>query len=128
MKLLLDTHAPLWALSDVEIMAPRLRALIEDPGNAVLSSVVSLWEIVVKARIGKLDGDVGEIAAAANATGMELLSISLAHLKRLQTLPAHHRDPFDHLLIAQALQEDATFVSDDRHVAQYRVRHLRCSA
>lgn len=126
MKLLLDTHALLWALSDVEIMAPRLRALIEDPGNAVFFSVVSLWEIVVKARIGKLDGDVGEIAA--NAAGMELLSISLAYLKRLQTLPAHHRDPFDHLLIAQALQEDATFVSDDRHVAQYRVRHLRCSA
>jgi PIN domain nuclease of toxin-antitoxin system len=128
LKLLLDTHALLWGLADDNRLGPRTRGLIVDRGNQVLVSIVSLWEIAVKIRIGKLEGNVSAIAKAAVDGGMELLGISVTHLTTLRRLPSHHRDPFDHLLIAQAISEDATFVSDDRHVSRYDVRRLSCSA
>jgi PIN domain nuclease of toxin-antitoxin system len=127
LKLLLDTHALLWGLSGDSRLGPKTRDLIVDPGNEILFSIVSLWEIAVKIRIGKLEGQIEEIAKAAVVAGMDLLSISVAHLLTLKNLPSHHRDPFDHLLIAQAIVEDAIFVSDDRHVRRYGVRHLPCS-
>lgn len=127
MRLLLDTHALLWWLADDDRLGTRARALIEDPANDVLVSVVSLWEIVVKTRVGKLEADVVEIAAAVEGDGFALLGIGVPHLSALAALPARHRDPFDHLLIAQAVVEDATFVSDDRHVPNYPARFVRCS-
>ena len=111
MKLLLDTHTLLWWLSDDAPLGPRARALIEDPANTILVSIVSLWEIAVKRRIGKLDADLGEIIDAIPQEGFALLPIAPAHLVALVNLPMHHRDPFDHLLIAQAMIEDAAFVS-----------------
>ena len=104
-----------------------MRDLIEDPGNDVLVSVVSLWEIVVKVRVGKLEADVREIADAVERERFALLDISTAHLRTLAELPMHHRDPFDHLLIAQALAEDTTFLSEDRNAARYQIRLLTCS-
>ncbi len=103
------------------------RELIEDPGNDVLISVVSLWEIVVKVRIGKLQADIKEIADAVQREGFALLDISTAHLLTLAGLPTHHRDPFDHLLIAQAIAEDAIFISEDRNTPHYPVRFTTCS-
>lgn len=127
MRLLLDTHALLWWLADDRRLGARARALIENPANDVLVSVASLWEIVVKARVGKLEADVADIAAAVKRGGFALLGISVAHLAALAALPARHRDPFDHLLTAQAIAEDATFVSDDRHVPDYLASYIRCS-
>jgi PIN domain nuclease of toxin-antitoxin system len=126
-KLLLDTHALLWWLADDDRLGTRARALIEDPINDVLVSLASLWEIVVKVRVGKLEADVEEVAAAVDRDGFALLGIGVAHLTALATLPARHRDPFDHLLIAQAIAEDAIFVSDDRHVPDYPVKLAPCS-
>lgn len=127
MKLLLDTHALLWWLEDDGRLGARARSLIEEPTNDVLVSVASLWEIVVKLRVRKLEADIGDIAAAVQQDGFALLDIRVAHLLSLAALPAHHRDPFDHLLIAQAIAEDAAFVSDDRHVPAYPVRTIPCS-
>ena len=127
MKLLLDTHALLWWLSDDKQLGARARALIEDPGNDVLVSVVSLWEIAVKIRVGKLEADVGEIAGVIEREGLTLVGIGISHLLTLMGLPKHHRDPFDHLLMAQAIVEDASFVSGDRHVAGYPVRAIGCA-
>ena len=127
MKLLLDTHALLWWLDDDDRLGPPARALIEDPANDVLISVASLWEIVVKVRLGKLEADIAEVAAAVEQDGFALLDLGVAHLVALAALPARHRDPFDHLLIAQAVAEDATFLPDDRHVPDYPVRLVRCS-
>jgi PIN domain nuclease of toxin-antitoxin system len=127
MKILLDTHALLWWLADDERLGPQARELIEDPGNDVLVSVVSLWEIVVKIRVGKLEADIKEIADAIQQQEFAFLNISIAHLLTLTDLPAHHRDPFDHLLIAQAIAEDATFISEDRHAPKYSVRFVTCS-
>lgn len=127
MKILLDTHALLWWLTDDGRLGRQARELVEDPGNEVLISTVSLWEIAVKIRVGKLEADIMQITDAVQQDGFALLDIRVAHLLTLVGLPLHHRDPFDHLLIAQAITEDATFMSEDRNTAQYPVRSLTCS-
>lgn len=127
MKLLLDTHALLWWLADDRQLGRRARELVEDPANDVLVSMVSLWEIAVKIRIGKLEADVGEITDAVQREGFIMLDIGVAHLLTLAGLPMHHRDPFDHLLIAQAIVEDATLVSEDSNVGRYAARIVTCS-
>ncbi|WPE24311.1 type II toxin-antitoxin system VapC family toxin [Shinella zoogloeoides] len=127
MRLLLDTHTLLWWLNDDEKLGARARDLIGDPANDVLVSAVSLWEITVKLRIGKLDADIEEILAILPDQGFQRLDISDAHLVALAGLPVHHRDPFDHLLIAQAFAEDAHFVSEDQNVPLYGVPFLTCS-
>lgn len=127
MRLLLDTHALLWWLADDGQLGARAREPIADPGNDVLVSIASLWEILVKRRVGKLEADIGEIADAIGRDGFTLLGIGIAHLRTLAGLPMHHRDPFDHLLIAQAIAEDAAFVSADRHAALYPVQVIPCA-
>ena len=127
MRLLLDTHALLWWLADDRQLGPKARKLIEDPGNDVLVSVVSLWEIVVKVRVGKLEAEITDVTDAVSREGFLLLDIRPTHLRTLARLPMHHRDPFDHLLIAQAIGESAIFVSDDRHTSRYPVGLIACA-
>ncbi|ANK88424.1 PilT domain-containing protein (plasmid) [Rhizobium phaseoli] len=127
MRLLLDTHALLWWLNDDEKLGNHARRLIGDPENDVLVSAVSLWEITVKLRIGKLDADIEEIVAILPDQGFDRLDISDAHLIALAALPLHHRDPFDHLLMAQAVAEGAYLVSDDQNVALYGIPFVTCS-
>ncbi|WP_416067711.1 type II toxin-antitoxin system VapC family toxin [Rhizobium sp. ZK1] len=127
MRLLLDTHALLWWLNDDEKLGNHARRLIGDDGNDVLVSAVSLWEITVKLRIGKLDADIEEILAILPDQGFDRLDITDAHLIALAVLPLHHRDPFDHLLMAQAVAEGAHFVSQDQNVALYGIPFVTCS-
>ena len=124
MKLLLDTHALLWWLADDPQLGPRTRGLIEDPANDVLVSIASLWEIAVKLRVGKLHADLDAIMDAAKHEGFVILGITPGHLLALAKLPMHHRDPFDHLLIAQAITENAVFLSEDSHAAKYPVQTI----
>jgi len=126
-KLLLDTHALLWWLSDDSQLGPHVRGLVADPANEILVSVVSLWEIQVKVGVGKLTAELQDILREIEAQAFELLPTKPAHLVRLGTLPAHHRDPFDRLLIAQAIVEGAIFISEDRYVADYPVEFVTCS-
>jgi len=126
-KLLLDTHALLWWLADDKQIGHDARELVADPGNDILISVVSLWEIAVKIRIGKLQADIKEVIDAIQHQGFTILGIDTTHLLTLAGLPMHHRDPFDHLLIAQAIAEDATFMSEDRNIARYSARIVTCS-
>ena len=127
MRLLLDTHALLWWLADDAQLGSQAWELIEDPGNDVVVSVASLWEIVIKVRIGKLVADIEAIARSIGRQGFVVLDVATSHLLALAGLPMHHRDPFDHLLIAQAIAEDATFVTADRNASRYPVRLLNCS-
>jgi PIN domain nuclease of toxin-antitoxin system len=129
LKLLLDTHALLWWLADDARLGDQARDLIADPGHDVLISTVSLWEIVVKIRVGKLQADIDEISAAIERQGFTLLGISPVHLSTLSGLPLHpdHRDPFDHLLVAQAITEAATLVSADRNMPRYSVPLVSCA-
>jgi PIN domain nuclease of toxin-antitoxin system len=123
-RLLLDTHALLWWLSDDAALGPQARALIADPANDVLVSIASLWEIVVKVRVGKLDANIAAICAGVAAEGFVMLNILPAHLAALAALPAHHRDPFDHLLLAQAQVEALALVSADRQIRLYPVAQV----
>ncbi len=125
-KLLLDTHALIWWLEDSPRLGPCARDLIADPINQVLFSIVSLWEIAIKARLGKLHIDVELTNRAALSGGLDPLPISPAHLFALRALPTHHNDPFDHLLIAQSMIEGATLVSDDTRIARYDIELITC--
>ena len=127
MKLLLDTHILIWALSAQERLSEHVRSAIEDGGNDVLVSMASLWEIAIKQRLGKLKVDLSEMLAEVHQADFRLLGIAAEHLVALTTLPLHHRDPFDRLLIAQAITEDATLVSSDRAIRRYPVRVMRFS-
>jgi len=126
LKILLDTHVLLWWLAGDKQLGTQARDLIADPGNDILVSVASLWEIVVKRRVGKLQADVAEVSDAIERDGFSLLPISLANLAELTALPTHHRDPFDHLLIAQAISEQATLLSEDQNISKYPVQVLAC--
>ena len=116
MRLLLDTHILLWVLGEPQRIAPGIRRDIEDLSNAVLISAVCAWEIATKHAIGKLPLPESPEAlldrAVAELRGVEL-SISRRHALRSASLPPHHRDPFDRLLVAQALLEGATLVTAD---------------
>ena len=130
MKLLLDTHALLWWLADDQRLGAEARDLIADPANDILVSSASLWEIVVKVRIGKLKADVAAVTSSATAQGFIRLDIKPEHLAVLAGLPLHldHRHPFDHLLVAQAIAEGAHFLSDDRNAGRYPVTIVACSS
>lgn len=127
MKFLLDTHTLLFWLNDDDRLGPKARERIADPANDIFVSAASLWEIVVKTRIGKLEADIGEILEASERSGFLRLGIEPAHLAAFATLPAHHRDPFDHLLIAQAIAERAIFISADANAAKYPLEIVPCS-
>lgn len=124
LKLLLDTHILLWWLSDNPRLARNAGDQIAARSNQVLVSIVSLWEIVVKIRAKKLDADINDIERATGTSGFERLRIDFAHLTVLATLASHHRDPFDHLLVAQAISEKAVFVTHDRMIKRYPVEIL----
>jgi PIN domain nuclease of toxin-antitoxin system len=129
-RLLLDTHALLWFLVADRRLGARARDLIEAPGNTVMISIVSLWEIALKSRLGKLRINLGSVLDAVGQTDFERLDLKETHLRVLGRLPdvAEHRDPFDHLLIAQAQCEDLTFLSNDPWVRRYPIRFEPCSA
>lgn len=126
MKLLLDTHAVLWWLADDARLGSESRTRIEDRANEVLVSHVSLWEIAIKIGIGKLRLDIGEAVAAIRDRGIDELSLAPPHLVALAALERHHRDPFDHMLIAQAIVEGATLMTEDGRMRDYPVTTMRC--
>lgn len=123
MKLLLDTHILLWYLEGHHSLSEAQRLMIEDRRNQVAVSVASLWEMALKISLGKLElmDDLAAIEATLIQQGIHILPILTAHLQRLLSLPFHHRDPFDRLIIAQALAEEMTLVSDDTAFSAYPV-------
>ena len=124
MKLLLDTHTFIWWDADPARLSAAALALCSDPANQLVLSVTSLWEIQIKRQLGKLDlrQPLAEIVAQQRETnGVIVLPVGQAHVLALEDLPLHHRDPFDRLLVAQALVEDATLVSGDPVLQSYPV-------
>jgi PIN domain nuclease of toxin-antitoxin system len=121
MRLLLDTHVLLWALSSPKQLGKNARAAIEDPANDVLFSAVSIWEIAIKAALKRRDFQVTpeEIVAAALESGFTELPINSVAAAYTGQLPAHHRDPFDRLLIAQAVTEPAMLYTADPQLERY---------
>ena len=124
MRLLLDTHALLWVLSAPERLPPALRRRIRAGENEVYSSIASAWEIAIKVALKRLDFEVDSLADSLAASGIQALDVDLRHVARVAQLPLHHRDPFDRMLIAQALCESMTLVSRDRSLSKYGVELL----
>jgi PIN domain nuclease of toxin-antitoxin system len=124
LRLLLDTHIAIWAISAPDRLSPDVQAAIIDPDNDILVSVVALWEIAIKGSTSPRRGtDAMVPLAMASAefqeTGFSLLPIAIAHLLPVETMPFHHRDPFDRLMVAQARVEGLTFVTSDRALGVY---------
>ena len=124
MRLLLDTHVLLWWLRDDARLRPRARALIADSGVEVLVSIASAWEVSVKHRLGKLPESGACVVSEAVAEGFQVIPVEAAHVAALDALPrlGGHKDPFDHLLLAQAVAEGAALMTDDHVMRRYGVR------
>jgi PIN domain nuclease of toxin-antitoxin system len=121
--LLLDAHALLWWLEDNPELADSARRSINDPANDILVSAGTIWEIEAKRHLGKLESPTG-LVEALEAAGISTLPITAADAERAAALPAHHRDPFDRMLVAQAARLDATIATRDRAFALYDVAIL----
>jgi PIN domain nuclease of toxin-antitoxin system len=122
MKLQLDTHAFIWWDSDPSRFSTRALLLCQDEDSDLLLSVASVWEMQIKLQLGKLrlERPLAELVEAQRrANGVEVLPIQLEHVLALEQLPAHHKHPFDRLLLAQALVENLVIVSGDPMLASY---------
>ena len=127
MRLLLDTHAFLWWLAGDSGLSNLARSAIADEGNEIFVSVASAWEMATKHRIGKLPGlepIAADLEAAIAGQGFKALAITLRHGQVAGALPGSHRDPFDRMLIAQAMLEDFVLVSNEEPFDVYGVRRL----
>ncbi|HGF4014518.1 MULTISPECIES: type II toxin-antitoxin system VapC family toxin [Burkholderia] len=118
MRLLLDTHIFLWIATNDPRLSTRARRLISAADERFVSSA-SIWEAAIKAGLGKLDIDVGELIRAISASGIRELPVRAVHGAAVRDLPHHHRDPFDRLLVAQARHEPLRLVTADAHLARY---------
>ena len=127
MKYLLDTHAYLWQVDASPDLSQVARNVIADDASTVYLSIASLWEIAIKVSVGKLElvHTVLDLAVTIPAIyGYESLLIAPQHLVTLSQLPLHHRDPFDRLLVAQALVEELPLVSNDTALDDYDIERI----
>ena len=122
-RLLLDTHAFVWWLSDVSRLAAGTRAAIADPRNDVFVSAITGWEITVKRAKGRMTAP-DNLTALIEEKGFKHLALTFEHAEQAGNLPAHHRDPFDRFLIAQAQAEGLVLVTRDARIPLYDVRTL----
>jgi len=126
-RILLDTHAFLWWVEGDRSLPARARAVIADPDTECLLSMASAWEIAIKVALGKLRLVVPArryIVEHVAANGFRMLDIGIAHVGRIETLERHHGDPFDRLLVAQALEEAVPIVTADPVFRKYGVRRI----
>ncbi|MEJ0037187.1 MAG: type II toxin-antitoxin system VapC family toxin [Gammaproteobacteria bacterium] len=117
MRVLLDTHLLLWALGSPLKLSAETRKLVDT--SEVYVSAASIWEISIKAALGKLKADAAAVLAAIQPAGLSLLPITGEHAARVARLPAHHKDPFDRILIAQAVTEPMILLTNDKALERY---------
>jgi PIN domain nuclease of toxin-antitoxin system len=119
--ILMDTNAALWMIANSKRLSPQALETVLAPGNRLLISAVSLWEVAIKRSLGKLRAPADLSRRLAALRQVELLPISPLHAEAVGELPWHHRDPFDRMLIAQARTERLAILSSDEALAQYGV-------
>ena len=119
MRLLLDTHVLLWWATADRRLTRTVRQTIASADNDVSISSVTFWEIAIKSALGRIDVDLAELHAAVNADGLEEVPVRISHALRVQSLPDHHRDPFDRMLIAQSIVEGRRLMTRDERILEY---------
>jgi PIN domain nuclease of toxin-antitoxin system len=120
-RLIIDTHAALWLLGEDKRLSSSADQMLTDVSNEVLLSAAVVWEVAIKQSLGKLDAPDGFSALLMDAGAMPL-PVTIEHAGAVGSLPWHHRDPFDRLLVAQAMLENAAIVSSDDRLRAYDVR------
>ncbi len=124
MRLRLEPKALLWALAEPEKLPPRVADALTSRRNTVYASAVNTWELAIKAGLGRVHLPFADLQASIEQAGFAELAVSIAHSLRVRDLPPFHRDPFDRLLVAQAIDESLTLVSGDPACASYPVQIL----
>ncbi len=127
MKLLLDTHIFIWYVTDIQRLSVTVRTLVDDSDNEILLSTASIWEMAIKHNTGKLSFGLPFkvfIQQQLNFNDINLLNINLDHIDVVTTLPLHHRDPFDRLLIAQSMVEQIPILSANSTFDAYFIQRL----
>jgi PIN domain nuclease of toxin-antitoxin system len=123
MKYLLDTHTALWALGEKRKLSATAKSIIDDVSVSLCVSVVSVWEVAIKVSIGKMNFSGGSdfFIEKIHRNGIELLPLKGSHIKYVESIPFHHRDPFDRVLISTALAENMTILTDDEAIQKYDI-------
>ena len=121
MRLLLDTHVLLWWLADDPSLGEEARAGISDPGSSVFVSAATVWEVSIKRTLGKLEAP-SDLVSQIELNSFEPLSMTVSHAYAAGALPRHHDDPFDRMLVAQAMAEDLTLLTRDPRIRVYDVK------
>jgi len=124
MRLLLDAHVLLWATDLSDRLRPETRDAIADPESEVFVSIATIWELSIKSNIGKLRLPP-EFFDYLEPDGFQLLPVSLDHVRHFETLPLHHRDPFDRILVAQSACDGLTLVTRDPKICLYGIDILQ---
>lgn len=125
MRAILDTRTFLWWITDSELLGRKARQILRDPENELYLSAASGWEIAIKMRLGRItiSGELESVIPEQMATNAILgLPIHMSHALRTYRLPRHHRDPFDRILVAQAMVEDMPIITRDKAIKQYEVQ------
>jgi PIN domain nuclease of toxin-antitoxin system len=123
-RVLLDTHAFLWAIREDERLSPRAREIFIAGRNELLLSVASVWEILLKVQVGKIRFEepvVGYLKRQIFKNNIRILPILMDHVAHLESLPLHHRDPFDRILVAQSMEGNLSLLSADPLMKRYSV-------
>ena len=120
-RYLIDTHILLWSLGEEDKLGSSLIKVLKDPSNEVFVSVASAWEISIKNKKGKLPLKT-TLAECFKKSPFDILEIKLTHVLQLEKLPLYHKDPFDRMLIAQAIVEKLTIITQDKKISKYDVK------
>lgn len=119
MRLLLDTHILLWWVMADRRLSKALATTLSSPENDIAVSAASLWEIAIKRALGRIEVDLDELLSSMTADGFSELPVRFVHSLKLETLPRHHDDPFDRILIAQSIVEGRRLVTKDDAILAY---------
>lgn len=121
---LLDTHTFIWAMENSKRLSEDIKSVIANPKNKILVSVASIWEIVIKINLKKIKL-VFDLEASISKANLVVLPIEISHVIKVQSLPNHHKDPFDRILVAQSQMENLTLISHDKNIWKYSVNVLK---
>ena len=126
MNILLDTHTFLWYLQDSKELSSQAAEILEDSSNTLWLSIASLWEISIKLGLGKLSlqNSFSELEEVLQQLKIEVLPITFSDTERYLNLPLYHRDPFDRILVAQAMNNSLVFISRDRAFDAYNIKRV----